>query len=152
MRKVKSLRMVLGVLIFVLVACNGPIEPTAPVSPVPTAPVSPVAIPVVGEVVGRSFYEEEGEVMDFSDAVVNGVPLLVIIIGLVEFAKKFGLTGEACTALSLALGLVLGMLYQLQSGIPAGLAGWFGVVMYGLGMGLVASGLYKAVLSPLKKK
>ena len=83
--------------------------------------------------------------MDFSDAIVNGVPLVFVIAGLVQFAKKFNLKGEACTALSLVLGVVLGIAYQLQAGLPADFAGWFGAVVYGLALGITTAGLYDVV-------
>ena len=80
--------------------------------------------------------------MDFGDAILNGIPLVFVIGGLVEFAKKFNLKGEACTALSLGLGVVFGIAYQLQAGMPADFAGWFGAVLYGLALGITTSGLY----------
>lgn len=80
--------------------------------------------------------------MDFSDAIVNGVPLVFVIAGLVEFAKKFDLRGKSCTALSMGLGVVFGVAYQVQAGPPANFAGWFGAVLYGLALGIVTSGLY----------
>jgi len=83
--------------------------------------------------------------MAFGDAVVNGIPLVVMIAGLVEFAKKFGLTGEWCTALSMALGLLLGVAYQVQAGLPTDFAGWFAAIIYGVALGLATSGLYDIV-------
>lgn len=80
--------------------------------------------------------------MDFGDAIVNGIPLIFVIAGLVEFAKKFNLKGKACTALSIGLGVVFGVAYQLQAGLPTDLAGWFGAVLYGLALGITTSGLY----------
>jgi len=80
--------------------------------------------------------------MDFSDAIVNGIPLVFVIAGLVEFAKKFNLKGVACTALSMGLGVVFGIAFQLQAGPPTDFAGWFGAVLYGLALGIVTSGLY----------
>ena len=85
--------------------------------------------------------------MDFSDALVNGIPLVFVIAGLVQFAKKFNLKGEACTALSLGLGVVLGVAYQLRAGPPADFAGWFGAVLYGLALGITTAGLYDVVKS-----
>ena len=65
--------------------------------------------------------------VDFSNAVLNGVPLLAVIMGLVEFSKKFGAKDLVCDALSLGLGVVFGLLYQLSTaGLPVDLAGWFG--------------------------
>jgi len=83
--------------------------------------------------------------MDFGDAIVNGIPLVFVIAGLVQFAKKFNLSGEACTALSLGLGVVFGIAYQLQAGLPASLGDWFGVVVYGLALGITTSGLYDVI-------
>jgi len=81
--------------------------------------------------------------MDFSDAVVNGVPLVLLVMGLVEFSKKFGAKDLVCDALSMGLGLVFGFLYQLSTvGMPTDLTGWLGVVVYGLGLGLTTSGLW----------
>jgi len=84
--------------------------------------------------------------VDFSNAVLNGVPLLAVIMGLVEFSKKFGAKDLVCDALSLGLGVVFGLLYQLSTaGLPVDLAGWFGTVLYGLGLGLTTSGLWNVV-------
>ena len=83
--------------------------------------------------------------MDFGDAIVDGIPLVFVIGGLVQFAKKFNLSGEACTALSLGLGVVFGIAYQVQAGLPTNFAGWFGAVLYGLALGITTSGLYDVV-------
>ena len=80
--------------------------------------------------------------MDLTSAVVNGIPLLVIIIGLVEFAKKFGVSGKASVAVAMVLGVAFGVAFQLQGGAPVDCAGWFGIVVYGLGLGLTSCGLY----------
>ena len=45
----------------------------------------------------------------------------------------------------MAVGLLLGAGYQIASfGVPAVFAGWFGIAVYGLGLGLVSSGVYDA--------
>jgi len=82
--------------------------------------------------------------MDFSDAVVGGIPLVVLIIGLVQFLKELGVAGVALRVASAGLGLVLGILYQLSLAMPADLGGWLGVVVYGLALGVTASGLVDA--------
>ncbi len=81
--------------------------------------------------------------MDFPNFIVNGISLMVVIFGLVEFSKTLGLSGRWLTALSLLLGLAFGMLYQFfLYGLPVTFAGWFEVVIFGLAMGLMASGFY----------
>lgn len=83
--------------------------------------------------------------MDFSNALVAGIPLVLVVIGLVEWFKKMGLAGVWLNVASLAIGLVAGISYQVSLAVPVDFAGWFGAVVYGLGLGLVASGLYDAV-------
>lgn len=79
----------------------------------------------------------------FRNAVVAGIPLLALVIGLVQQIKGFvvGIKGKV---ISLVVGLLLGGGYELSHGIPSDLAGWFGVVVFGLALGVVASGLYDA--------
>ena len=89
---------------------------------------------------------------DFSTLLVNGIPLLVVIFGLVEFIKSFGLSGKLVTAVSMVLGLAFGICYQIASaGVPVGFAAWFGVTVFGLGLGLVTSGFYKFIDSRLPR-
>lgn len=76
------------------------------------------------------------------EPIIDGIPIIVLIFGLVEFSKKFGLSGNGCLALSMALGIVLGMLFQLSLGMPTSFAGWLLVVVYGLTLGLTCSGFY----------
>ena len=81
--------------------------------------------------------------MDFTQLVVAGIPLMVVIFGIVEFAKRFGLVGGWLTGLSMFLGVGFGISYQIaNSGIPIGFPSWFGVVIFGLALGLTASGIY----------
>ena len=82
----------------------------------------------------------------FSDALVNGVPLVVVIMGLVEFAKKLGLQGKALIVLSMMLGIAFGVAYQVSiSGVAGDFSTWFGYVVYGLALGLTASGIYDLI-------
>ena len=89
--------------------------------------------------------------MNYYDIAVLGVPLIFVVIGLVEYVKKMGVTGKYLLGASMLIGLVLGAGSQLAAaGFPADFAGWFGVTVYGLGLGVVASGVYDAVKSVLK--
>ena len=83
--------------------------------------------------------------MDFGTAIVNGIPLVFVIAGLVAFAKTMGLTGKSLTILSLVLGLVFGVVFSISKVLPTGIDGWLGVVVYGLALGITTSGLYDLV-------
>lgn len=88
--------------------------------------------------------------MDFTQYLVAGVPLVLVVLGLVEWVKSLGLTGNAVKVVSLAIGLVLGIGYQLSLAVPVGFGGWFTVTVFGLGLGLVASGIYDAAKNAVK--
>jgi len=88
--------------------------------------------------------------MDF-DAIVAGLPLVLVVIGLVEWFKQLGVQGNALRYVSMAIGLVIGIAYQISLGLPADFAGWFAACIYGLGLGLVASGIYDAAADIVKK-
>lgn len=79
------------------------------------------------------------------DQIVNGVPLIFVVMGLVELAKVFGASGKLLTGISVGIGLVLGVLYQISLGVPVDFAGWFGAGLYGIALGITASGVYSAV-------
>ena len=64
------------------------------------------------------------------------------MIGAVYFVGKLGVVGRWKLIVSLLIGLLLGGGYQLSQDIPNTYAGWFAVVIYGLAMGLFASGLF----------
>ena len=82
--------------------------------------------------------------LDFSTLLVSGIPLTIVVFALVEFVKSFGLKGQWLTIISMLLGLALGICFQIaQGGLPADFAAWFSVVVFGLMLGLIASGFYK---------
>jgi hypothetical protein len=81
----------------------------------------------------------------FENVLVHGIPLVVVVIGLVEWFKSFGLAGNILRGISMVIGMLAGGGYMLATnGLPTDFAGWFGVVIYGLALGLVASGVYDA--------
>jgi hypothetical protein len=82
--------------------------------------------------------------VDFSNAIVAGIPLVLVVIGLVEWLKRFGIQGAALNVASLLIGLAAGIAYQISIAMPADFSGWFAAGIYGLALGLVASGLYDA--------
>lgn len=82
----------------------------------------------------------------FGNAVVAGVPLLVITFGAVQWLKDlFGTQGKATKVLSMGTGLLLGFGYQLTIATPSDFAEWFGVGIFGLALGLVASGVFDGI-------
>jgi len=89
--------------------------------------------------------------MDFSSAVVVGVPLILVVIGLVEVMKKLGLQGSWLIVASLLVGLSFGVAYQWSLGPLVTFAEWFGAIVYGLGIGLVATGIYAAAKSAISQ-
>ena len=77
----------------------------------------------------------------FQDLVVNGISFIAVVFGLVEFLKKFGLKGEILTVLSMGVGVLLGVGYQLAQKYEA-FGEWYGVAIFGIAVGLAASGVY----------
>lgn len=86
----------------------------------------------------------------FTSITVAGIPLVLIVLGLVEWVKGFGVEGQSLRGVSLVIGLALGIGYQLSIAVPADFTGWFSAVVFGLGLGLVASGLFDAAKSARK--
>ena len=85
------------------------------------------------------------------DAIVAGLPLVLVVLGLVEWVKRLGLAGKAVVIVSMAIGLALGLAYQVSIAVPIDFAGWFGAAVYGIGLGLLASGIYDVGKSILNK-
>ena len=85
----------------------------------------------------------------FASAAVSGVPLVLFVVGLVEWLKRFGVQGAALNIAAMLIGLVFGGGYMIAQAVPADFAGWFGTAVYGLALGLIASGIYDAAKSVL---
>jgi len=84
---------------------------------------------------------------EYFNAMVNGIPLLFVVMGLVEYSKRLGLQGRALMVTSLVIGLVLGVGYQVSQVdvLPVTFGPWFAIVVYGLALGLIASQVYDAL-------
>jgi len=79
--------------------------------------------------------------MDLDRFVLNPTTLLVLIFGLVEYIKGFGVRGNSLRAVSMALGVMLAVAYRLREAAPDW-AGWIEMTFFGLAAGLAASGVY----------
>ena len=84
------------------------------------------------------------------DQIVNGIPLVVLVIALVEWLKRFGLEGKVLNAASMVVGMMIGMAYWYAQQPLTTFGDWFGAIIYGLALGLVASGIYDAARSAIK--
>jgi len=72
-----------------------------------------------------------------------GMPLMFVVIGMVTWMRKMGVRGRWLLVSSLVWGVVIGVGYQLaQLGVHLSYGIWFAVVVYGLGLGLLASLFY----------
>lgn len=79
--------------------------------------------------------------MDLENFVVNGGTLVLLIFGLVEFAKQLGAQGNGLRVLSLAAGLALAAVFRCREIYPQWSV-WIDLVFFGLAGGLTASGVY----------
>jgi hypothetical protein len=79
--------------------------------------------------------------MDLQNFVVTPAVMLVLIFGIVEFIKGFGVKGNKLRLISLAIGLVIATVYKLRELIPAAML-YIDVVFFTLSSGLAAGGLY----------
>ncbi len=70
-----------------------------------------------------------------------GVLAIPLIIGLVEAAKRLGLDAVWATPLAVGLGLAISVGYVAAQRVP-GSEVWVDAVLWGLALGLSASGLY----------
>ena len=85
------------------------------------------------------------------DIIVGGIPLIIVIFGMVEFLKKFKVTGNALTIASLAIGLVLGVFYKASLEYTL-INKYFEWGVFGLACGLAACGLFDFANARLPKK
>ncbi len=82
--------------------------------------------------------------MDFNNFIVTPVTLALIILGVVEFIKKFGLTGNKLMLVSMAVGIGLASLYKARE-LYAPAQPIIDVIFFGIAAGLGASGIYSFI-------
>lgn len=75
---------------------------------------------------------------------IGGISVAVLILGIVEAAKSFGVTGKGSQALALVLGfLFVGLAHAITVGLmPAAYVGWIELIVTALAGSLSAMGLY----------
>lgn len=79
--------------------------------------------------------------MNFDHFIVNPAALMALIFGLVEFAKQLGASGDKLRWLSMLVGIILAVVYQLRQVYPQ-IATWIDIAFFGLAAGLAASGVF----------
>jgi len=79
-----------------------------------------------------------------NEVTIAGISLLLLIPGIVECAKAFGVKGKASLGLSIGLGFFFfGLVRVIGAGlIPAVWLPWIEVVVYGLAGSMAMSGYY----------
>ena len=82
--------------------------------------------------------------MDLENFIVNPVTLALIVLGVVEFIKKFGVTGNKLMLIAMCVGIFFGLTYKVRElYLPA--QPYIDVVFFGIAVGLGASGIYTFV-------
>lgn len=79
--------------------------------------------------------------MDFA---IGGIAVAALIVGIVEAAKEFGVSGKASQALALGLGIFfVGLAQAIGQGlVPEAWLPWVEVAVTALAGGLAAMGYY----------
>jgi hypothetical protein len=79
--------------------------------------------------------------MNLDNFAVNAGTLIILIFGLVEFAKQLGARGNILRLVSMATGLALALVFRLREIFPEW-AVWIDLSLFSIGGGLTACGLY----------
>jgi hypothetical protein len=79
--------------------------------------------------------------MDLEKFLVNPATLMVLIFGIVEFTKTFGLKGNVLRIVSLLIGMVLALVFKLRDLFPA-YAIFVDLFFFSTAAGLAACGIY----------
>ena len=92
----------------------------------------------------------------FQDAQVQGVSLILLIIGFTEFVSSLKFNGKSMTPdasriTAYVMAFLLGAGFEVSAhGVPASFVVWFGYAVYCLAFGLVATKLYDAATNSPK--
>jgi hypothetical protein len=73
----------------------------------------------------------------------EGGLLVLLILGIVQAIKQFGVKDQVARIANIIVGLVMGFLIALGSkGVPTDVQGWVVLILFCLLCSLVASGIY----------
>lgn len=94
--------------------------------------------------------------MGIENLAIGGISLVFLIVGIVETAKRWGVTGKGSEVLAFAVAFVLvGLAFAIQQGmIPEVALPWIILVVTALAGGLTATGYYdllKKIIEQLKR-
>jgi len=82
--------------------------------------------------------------LDLTNFLVNPVTLALIILGVIEFVKKFGVSGNKLMLISMAVGISFALIYKVRDlYLPA--QQYIDIAFFGIAAGLGASGIYSFV-------
>ncbi len=77
------------------------------------------------------------------DIVVNGISMMFLVLGVVQFIKdNSGIKGTTVKAVSMLTGVFFGILFGMMQAVPSTPSEWATLVLYGITVGLSASGIY----------
>jgi uncharacterized membrane protein HdeD (DUF308 family) len=82
--------------------------------------------------------------MDLGNFNLNPLTLALLVMGLVEFVKRFKVEGNKLIIISMLIGMVLAMIYKISTIVPAAQV-YVEVIFFGLAAGLCASGIYNFI-------
>jgi hypothetical protein len=87
----------------------------------------------------------------FDKVLIAGVPLIVMVLGLVEFSKQLGVKGKGLMVLAMVVGTLFYGTHKAAEMYPV-IAPWLELVVYGLGGGVAATGIYDLINKRLPEK
>lgn len=72
---------------------------------------------------------------------IDGISVVLLIVGLVELVKRLGLKGNVLTLVSVIIGVLVGLGFKAYGMFPD-VKPWVELAVSGIAFGLAATGLY----------
>jgi hypothetical protein len=108
--------------------------------------VAPVSAAAPGMATQEAVVQDQtvlsGPVELIAELVIGAGALMWFVTGLVTYAKKLGARGKWLTVIAFLLGVGIGGAYKVLLTPPVNALDWFLAVLFGLGIGLIATGVY----------